>query len=111
MGRTILGAFLSLLGASIGAFLGVLIFGWVLKQGFYALVIPGAALGLGCHLASPNRSKLRGLFCGVLAVVVGYYAEWRYRPWEEPDDNLGYFLTHLADLKPPSLTSWSRLVS
>ncbi len=98
MGRAILSPVLSLLGAVGGAILGVLLFGWILQQGFYALAIPGAALGLGCLLASPDRSQIRGVMCGVVAVVLGYFVEWRYRPFLEPNEGLAYFAAHLPQL-------------
>ena len=39
-----------LAGAALGGIVGYLVFGWLARQGLYALVLPGASLGLGCAL-------------------------------------------------------------
>ena len=48
---------LTLCGAVAGGILGYFAFGWLLGQGFYALMLPGGLLGLGAGLAK-NRSVL-----------------------------------------------------
>ena len=55
---------LSLIGAVLGGFLGDIAFGWILEQGFYALALPGAGIGIGCSLLSRGPSLVRGILCG-----------------------------------------------
>lgn len=92
---------LGLCGAAVGAAIGVLIFGWLLRHGFHGLAIPGALLGLGFGLASKRQSTAMGVVCGVLALVVGVLAEWRYRPFID-DASLTYFIKNLTTI-PVSL--------
>ena len=47
---------LGLLGGAVGGFLGYLGFVWLLKQGFYAVALPGVLLGLFAGLLAPGRS-------------------------------------------------------
>jgi hypothetical protein len=90
------------LGGVAGGFLGDLAFGWILRQGFYALALPGAGIGIGCGLLSRRPSLLRGIICGVAAIPLGLYSEWRRFPLEN-DGSWGYFLAHALDLKPVTL--------
>ena len=99
MTSKIVGAILSLIGAVVGAALGFFAFGWILRQGLYAIMLPGALLGFGASLTAPRRSQVRGILCGVAALAVGLFAEWHYRPFVA-DESLGYFLTHVGDLLP-----------
>ena len=69
------------LGGAVGGVVGYLLFRWLLTKGFYALVMPGALLGLGAGLATRGKSLTLArkipLVCGMagasviaLAVVV-----------------------------------------
>jgi hypothetical protein len=87
-----------LLGAAVGAVLGYFAFSLALQQGFYALMLPGGLIGLGGGLLVKDRSVLRATICGALAVCVGLFSEWRLRPFIA-DPSLGYFLTHLHELR------------
>lgn len=100
-GRAVLNWVAGLIGAAVGGLLGVFAFGWAYRQGFYAMVLPGALLGLGCGLAAGDRSMARGGVCGLAALVLGLYTEWHYRYFVR-DPGLDFFLRHLGDL--PSLT-------
>jgi hypothetical protein len=84
-------------GAVLGGLIGHVAFGWLLNQGFYGLVLPGGLLGLGAGLAT-GRSRWPAVVCGVLALLLGLLTEWRFRPFNA-DASLGYFLTHLQQLK------------
>ena len=95
---------LGLLGAAVGGALGYLAFFWIAGQGFYGLVLPGAALGFGCELLSGGKSYGLGIVCGLLALVLGLLTEWRFAPFVA-DGSLSYFLTHLGDLKAFTLMS------
>ena len=77
MKRMGIGALRSLAGAAIGGAMGYGLYLWLLRQGLYALVLPGAGVGLGCHLASLDRSKTRGVLMAVVAIALGLVADWR----------------------------------
>jgi hypothetical protein len=95
---------LGLAGAAVGGILGYVAFFWIIRQGFYALALPGLFLGLGCGLASGIRSQRLGLVCGVLGLMLGLFTEWRFEPFIA-NDSLSYFLTHVTDLRPITLIS------
>ena len=97
--RQIASNVLGLTGAVIGGALGYYIFMWIVDQGFYGLMIPGALLGLGCSLLSQHRSHFRGIICAAAACLLGLYSEWKFAPFKA-DDSFGYFLRHAGDLKP-----------
>jgi hypothetical protein len=89
-----------LIGAVMGGVFGFFIYRLGLQQGLKAGVVPGALVGLGSGLLSSRPSRLRGLICGIGALAIGIFAEWRFAPFNK-DDTLGYFLTHMNLL--PSL--------
>lgn len=89
-------------GAALGAVLGYFGFLWIAQQGFYALALPGALMGLGCGLLARRRSMPLAVACGLLAVIVGLFCEWRFAPFTK-DVSLGFFLTHLHQLRPLTL--------
>jgi hypothetical protein len=91
--RQITSNLLGLVGAVVGGVLGYYIFLWIVDQGFYGLMIPGALLGLGCGLLSQHPSHLRGGLCAVAAIFLGMYAEWHFR-WFKADESFGYLVTH-----------------
>ena len=93
------GLLLGLLGAALGGVVGSIGFLWIAKQGFYALALPGALMGLGCSLLARHRPMALAVTCGVLALAVGVYCEWRFAPFIK-DSSLGFFLTHLHELRP-----------
>ena len=93
---------LGLLGAIGGGAIGAFLFKLLLGQGFYAMVLPGAALGWGCGRLSGGHSKPLGVVCGVLALMLGLLLEWHFLPFIA-DDSLGFFLTHIHQLKPMTL--------
>ena len=76
MPRHLISNLLGLVGAVIGGALGFYTFGWLLGQGFYGLMIPGALLGLGCSLLAQHPSTIRGILCGLAALGLGLYTEW-----------------------------------
>lgn len=89
---------LEVVGALAGGFLGYLLFGWIVSQGFYAMMIPGALLGVGAGLFASDPSPTRGALCALAAVFVGLLAEWNHFPFVA-DPSLRYFLGHLTELK------------
>src|SRR4051794_6135163 len=93
---------LGLAGAAVGGIVGYSVFTWILGQGFYGLMIPGALLGVGCSLVARHRSLARGVVCGVAALLLGLYAEWRYWPFKA-DPSYAYMVTHFYLLKSLTL--------
>ena len=102
MSRILISNLLGLIGAAIGGVLGFYTFGWLLRQGFYGLVIPGAFLGLGCSLLARHTSTVRGIVCGVAALGLSLFTEWCH--WSfKADPSFQYFLLHVKDLTPVTL--------
>jgi hypothetical protein len=91
-------ALLVLCGAAIGGVIGYLAFAWMLSYGLYGLVLPGGLLGIGAGIAK-NRSLVLAVACGLFAVALGLFAEWRWFPFID-DKSLSYFVAHLGDLNP-----------
>ena len=90
-----------LLGALIGGLAGYFAFQFLLSQGFYGLMLPGGALGMGAGLYK-TPTKAVSIVCGVLAAAIGLVAEWSAFPFKA-DESLSYFLSHFYDLKPMTL--------
>jgi len=97
--RDIVGSLRGLAGGVVGAVVGYFIFRWIGRQGFYALALPGTLLGLGWGWASRHRSYFDAVVCGVLALALGIYAEWKFAPWNV-DKSFGFFVRNLHQLKP-----------
>src|ERR1700722_16525843 len=87
-----------LVGAAIGAAVGSSAFFLLTRLGFYALILPGAVLGLGCGALSGGKSNALGVACGVLGLGAGVLTEGRFEPFII-DGSLGYFVKHLGDLE------------
>lgn len=92
---------LTILGAVVGGFIGYYGVGWIARQGFYAMILPGGLLGLGASFGQ-SRSVALAAVCGIAATLLGLYAEWSYFPFIE-DGSLGYFINHIGDLRPITL--------
>ena len=92
-GEPILGPLLGIGGAAVGGFVGYFLFMVIVEQGFYAIVLPGALVGIGCGALSGRRSNGLGIVCTVLGLAAGIFAEWRFAPFAE-DEGLAFFLTH-----------------
>jgi hypothetical protein len=93
---------LGLGGAVGGAVVGYFAFFLLAREGFYGLILPGALMGLGCGALAGGQSKSLGIVCGVLALLVGIFTEWRFEPFIV-DDSLAYFVTHLHKLKTTTI--------
>jgi len=91
-----------LAGALVGGAVGYFAFIWIARQGFYALMLPGGLAGFGASLCARDRSVMRGVLCGVFALGLGLFAEWRFAPFIA-DASLGYFLAHVGLLRPITL--------
>ena len=93
---------LGCVGAAIGGWLGYVAFFWIARQGFYALPVPGALLGVGCGLLVRRRLVPLAILCGLAALTLGLYAEWRFAPFIA-DKSLRYFVSHIHELRPYTL--------
>jgi hypothetical protein len=89
------------LAAAVGGVVGYLAFRWIAQHGFYALVLPGALVGIAAGCCK-SQSLAVCVVCGLLALAVGLFAEWRHAPFLK-DDGLGYFLAHAHQLRPMTL--------
>jgi hypothetical protein len=96
-GHRVVRAFLSLAGAAVGGILGHYAFGWILRQGLYAPMLPGACLGLGCGLLSRGKSITRGVLCLLAALGLGLYSRWTH---DANDNTFSHFVTHFYELTP-----------
>jgi hypothetical protein len=92
---------LAIAGAIVGGAIGCWVFGWLLDQGLYGLVLPGGLLGIGAGFARP-RSIFIPIACGVAALVLGIVAEWQHFPFRV-DQSFTYFVSHFYDLQPATL--------
>ena len=93
---------LGIVGGAVGGAIGYFLFFAIVRQGFYALALPGALLGLGCTLCARTPSNALGIACGVFALILGIGIEWNYAPFRK-DESLAFFVTHLFELKPVTL--------
>jgi len=84
-------------GGILGGILGYYAFVWLGRHGFYAIILPGSLVGMGFGVCSGRRSLAAGIACGVFAVALGIFTEWRWRPWAD-DQSLAFFLSHLHKL-------------
>jgi hypothetical protein len=89
---------LAIVGAIVGGAIGFKLFGWLLDQGLYGLVLPGGLLGIGAGFVK-NRSIFVAIACGVAALVLSFAAEGYYHPFVA-DQSFGFFVSHLLDLQP-----------
>jgi hypothetical protein len=92
---------LVLLGAAVGGLVGYALFFVLVRQGLYGLAVPGGLLGLGAGIFK-TRSKVVPVVCGLSALALGLFTEWRFAPFAA-DAGLGYFLSHIPQLRPLTL--------
>jgi hypothetical protein len=102
MDNRVVSTILGLVGGVVGGVVGYYLFGWIVRQGFYGLIIPGAGIGLGCGLLARHPSRIRGIVCALAALGLGLYAEWKYFPFVA-DPSFGYLVSHVHELKPLTL--------
>ena len=88
---------LALIGAAIGGAAGFFLTGWLERQGFYTVVLPGALIGFG-SMFGKFRTVFGAIFLALAALVLIYFTEWKYFPFSK-DQSLNYFVGHIGDLK------------
>ena len=76
---SILAMLRGLAGGVAGGVAGYFVFIWLAGQGFYALTLPGALLGLGCGWASRRKSIVLGVLCAVMGLALGIVSDWRVK--------------------------------
>ena len=87
-----------LVGAALGGVTGYFLFGWILRQGLYAGIVPGALLGLGCGVFVQRRNVFLAVVCGIAALALGIFAEWKHLPFVR-DGSLSFLIRHLPPFK------------
>src|SRR5262245_60278425 len=92
---------LPLAGACVGGLGGYFLFFWIARQGFYGVMLPGCLLGIGAGFF-PTRSVAVCVVCGVVALMLGFFTEWRFAPFSK-DQSLSFFVSHLHELRPITL--------
>jgi len=92
--------------ALAGGLVGHFAFLWIARQGFYAIILPGALIGFAGGWAIQRQTlasgMVFGIVCAVIALIAGIVSEWRLRPFIA-DNSFGYFITHLQQLRPITL--------
>ena len=97
-GFSISSLLLGLLGAVAGGVAGYYGFHWAVSNALYAMVLPGALVGLGFGLAARRGHWSYGVIAALLALGLSLFCEWSAFPFKANDSFL-YFLTHVHDLK------------
>src|SRR5258707_709641 len=92
---------LAFTGALIGGVAGHFAFFWIVRQGFYGLILPGGWWGLGAGIL-PSRSVWLCALFGAMALALGLFTEWRFEPLIK-DGSLHFFLAHAYQLRPLTL--------
>lgn len=86
-----------ILGAAAGGVIGYFVFFLLLENaGMYAMVLPGALIGLGRAVGAKAKSIPLGIVCGIAALVLSLFIEWRITPL--PDgETISDFFAKLPD--------------
>jgi hypothetical protein len=90
---------LGLVGGAVGGVVGYFAFFWIARQGFYAIVLPPALLGLCAGLGARRRSIVLASISALAGLALGLFIEWKFAPFVV-DGSLRYFVTHLHALRP-----------
>jgi len=99
MQRRLVSNLLGVLGGIIGGIIGYFAFVWLVNQGFYGLMLPGALIGFGCGVLARDRSLARGAACAFAALGLELFAEWKEFPFAK-DDSFGFMLAHFHEKAP-----------
>lgn len=99
---------LGVIGALLGGAAGWFIYGWLFSQGYYALALPGAAVGLGFSALARRPMIAGGAFCAVVAFFLMAACEWKDSAFLA-DDSYLYFLTHIHEVDSPATLGFMAL--
>jgi hypothetical protein len=86
-----------LAGGIVGGIAGYFLFRWLYFNGFYGIMVAGAALGLGAGWAARGKSVPLGIICAVAAAALSIYCEWSIGRFKQ-DPSLFFFITHIHHL-------------
>lgn len=90
---------LQVVGAAVGGLVGVVGYFWLLRQGYYALVLPTGLVGVGCGQFARRPSTARGVICALLGFAAGFTCEWK-STIPLLDKGLGEVLGQLGNFQP-----------
>jgi hypothetical protein len=90
-----------LIGAAAGGLFGYALFLLLVRRGYHGLTVPGGLLGLGAGLFR-TKSKAIPIICGVAALVLGLFTQWRLEAYFA-GITLTDFLLHVHQLAPFTL--------
>ena len=85
------------MGLIAGGALGCIGFYLLMQLGLYAMIVPGAMIGLGCGAQAGGRSIALGVVAAVVSLALGIVIEWYFFPFIA-DKSLSYFLQNLSGL-------------
>src|SRR5271157_4934462 len=92
---------LGLAGAVGGGIAGFFIFYGLCTVRLYALVVPGAVLGLAAGALLKERMPLFGVLCAALALLLGFFCHWWMRiPSDGEEPGFCYLLAHPSHITP-----------
>jgi hypothetical protein len=89
-------------GGIVGGVIGFYIFHWAVRQGFFALIVPGAMVGMIAGFGIGSRSQPFAIACGVAGLAVGLFTQWTFVNRAVTMD-LMEFLMKIKDQKPLTL--------
>jgi hypothetical protein len=93
------------IGAVVGAALGIGVMVIGLRSGFYAEVAIGLLAGWIAGLLARRPNWGVGIIAGVVTLVAGVWAEWKFAGAMKADDSFGYFEAQFFELAPFKLLS------
>ena len=94
---------LGLIGGVVGGVLGGFICELLSNNGFYAVALPGAAVGFGFAMMAKKRHIAFAVICGILGLLAGLLTQWLVYSNNET------FLSLLFELKDYSIVTFIML--
>ena len=93
-----------LIGGIVGGVIGFFAFKYLVSQGLYSLIVPGALVGLGFGFASRVRHVAFGVISAVMGLAACLVCEWKVL---NPDSSFSEFL---GGFKNEGVMTWVFLV-
>ena len=97
----ILKLFLGIVGGIVGGAIGLYACKWLHGQGYYAIVLPGALVGLGFGYAARHCSVAFGIVSALIGFIAGLATEWTVIYGGKPS-----LTEFLQNLKSDSPVTW-----